>query len=883
MELFTKRRLIVLSISVLLIGLIWWIYTLRPKQTMSSMVPDHASFYLEVDKPLDVLKNVQKGIRLFSNPNLTFFAEWQNELVYVQNLLKNEASISQYLKKATIGISAHVLTGKETNYLFYFPLNTPEQDKLFELLKKFYGNSLEYTFHVRNYLNTEIAEITFKKDGRSFSIAKGDGTLCGSFSGFLVEEVIRKSGLNFKPNFVDRLKKDPRFTNISSRSVRMFINPDKMADYFYQYLNPNMQGLKLMGSLGEGIALGFSQPNNVEWKTEGYLINENPKEKGNHSVPILKEAHQFLNGREAFSFEVSMADLWNWFPGKLPQDSPESTRLVQAINPEFMLIFFEGEGLKKYDRMLVFRIKNQQALFNFLQSLEIKNEGKSPYSEVVGRYEIRQHSNPRLGSILAGNLLADWNPLFYARVGEQLVLTDDIDILRGSLAEKETKKVEPTSETNPAFIQWKANSIRTIPFLSDNAAGIFKKNFKDWVPLFKGIQEIVFSDNGESENPSVTLNIKLRIPSATENSWNEIQHNVLDSTIISPVTRLEWKSQNRIFWVVQQKNFRTSILDHELKEISSFRLFGPWTSKPQLLENPTGKFPTIMLTTAKSIRFYSTDGKEVSPSPLLLPDTVGVIDHSRLIDYDKSLQYRIAITSRYGDVYMADMQGKFLDGWNPWRYTTQMSMAPRHIRIGSQDLIILMDKNGKLNVVNRKGEKEAGFPLQLSGRSDQAIYLEPGLDLKTTYIYTLSELGHVEKVNLEGLSVSKIQLYRPDKDTRFQFCIDQGQKTFAIAQFSGNSVTLFDQSYRPIFETVLKNQNCYVQHFHFGAGYTIYALVDQVSSLLQLYNESGQLINPEPIPCDQLVDIIPQPTNPEAFNLIKIRNKRVSMISFAKD
>lgn len=111
---------------------------------------------------------------------------------YVQNLLANESTISNYLKKGTIGISAHVLTGKkEEGYLFYFPLNGPEQDKLFSLLKQHYSRSPEFKYSEAQSMNNRIAEITFKKEGANFSIGSAGGALFGSFSGFLVEEVVR--------------------------------------------------------------------------------------------------------------------------------------------------------------------------------------------------------------------------------------------------------------------------------------------------------------------------------------------------------------------------------------------------------------------------------------------------------------------------------------------------------------------------------------------------------------------------------------------------------------------------------------------------------------------------------------------------------------------
>lgn len=881
MEFFTRRRIIVLSISLMMIGLVVWMILLRPRQSMSGLVPEHASFYLEVDHPLEILKSMNKGIRYYTNPGLTFFAEWQNELTYTQQLLENEASISKYFKNATIGISAHVLTSKEAGYLFYFPVNKAEEENVISILKRHYGHSPDYVFRERQYLNTSIAEITFKKDGKNFSISESDGTVFGSFSGFLVEEVIRKSGLLFKPNFAEKLKRDHRFSGIAAKPVRLFLNPGHLAEYFYQYLTPNIQGLKLIPGLGDGIAFGLGQPEGLDWVSEGYLINENPKEKGKHKISLRSELRKYLLNSEAFSFHVSMADIWEAFPGRKPTSNTEPDGLSQGLESEFLLTFFEGEGLKKYDHLLVFKIKNQQRLNDWLQEKELTTEPIKHFSEIIGRSEIRQHSNLQLGMLLAGNLLADWSPIFYSRDGENFLVSDDVDLLRRSLVEKENHQLKQPFK-NSAFIRWQANILKCIPFLSDHASGVFKKNFSEWVPLFKGIQEVALVDNGEEENPGISLTIKLRLPASSDYAWKETKQINLDTTLTSPPIRLEWKSQNRYFWAVQDRKFQTHFLDQNLAKVATIKLFGMWTNRPQLLELPGTKKAISMLSTSKSIRFYGLDGSEQPPSPILIPDSLGVIEQTRAIDYDQSHQYRFLASSRYGDVYMTDLKGDFLPGWNPRKHDSPLSLAPRHVRIGEKDLIILLDKNGKLLVVNRKGELLPGFPVQLSGRTDQPIYIEPGLDLKTSYIYILSELGKMEKVNFEGESTSTIQMFRPKKDTHFQFCIDQRQKTFAIARISAGSTTVFDQSYKPVFETKTSGANAFVQHFHFGAGNKIFTILDKNTGQLSLYGETGQLLNSEPIACDYGVDIL-QVDMEDGYYAVGVIGNRVFKINFLKD
>ena len=124
---FTWKRTITIIVSVILIGLVGWMISNRSKDSLAGLVPEHASWYIEIDKPIDVLKGIQKGVRLFSDPNLTIFTEWQEELSLADQLFKREPLVYKYIKSTTLGISAHAITGKEAGYLFYIHYPKSEQ------------------------------------------------------------------------------------------------------------------------------------------------------------------------------------------------------------------------------------------------------------------------------------------------------------------------------------------------------------------------------------------------------------------------------------------------------------------------------------------------------------------------------------------------------------------------------------------------------------------------------------------------------------------------------------------------------------------------------------------------------------------------------------
>jgi hypothetical protein len=335
--------------------------------------------------------------------------------------------------------------------------------------------------------------------------------------------------------------------------------------------------------------------------------------------------------------------------------------------------------------------------------------------------------------------------------------------------------------------------------------------------------------------------------------------------------------------VVQDLKKQAHLIGSDLTEIFRAPLPERWNSKPQILETRNSKDFSILFSMPHALRILDHKGNPRPGFPVLMPDSQSTMEHVRLIDYDKSLQYRIFIAGRYGPVYAADMEGRFLDGWKPWNHPNPLVSAPRHIRIGEKDFILMLDNSGTLLLTNRKGEIQSGFPYSLTGRTNQPLFVEPGLGIRNSYIYCLSELGQMEKISLEGKPASSIQLFRPEKETRFQLCPDQKQKTFSVARITGNLVTIFDQGYRPVFDFQAKSSQVLVQHFQFGASNKIYAVLDLEARECNLFNETGSRITQTPLEASQPIDVLQKPDSDSEFLILTVFENRLSLSGFSKN
>jgi hypothetical protein len=415
----------------------------------------------------------------------------------------------------------------------------------------------------------------------------------------------------------------------------------------------------------------------------------------------------------------------------------------------------------------------------------------------------------------------------------------------------------------------------------ENSSGSLRKYFREWLPLFKSVNKLSISDFGEAENPGISMKIRLRLPAFQSDSLVAIQRIFLDSTAYFPPVRLETDENSRMVWAIQDIKKQVHLVDENLQKKASLGLGDFWVCAPSVLKRKKGF--SVLVPMPKGVKVFSADGSPEADFQVALADSLSTLCQASLIDYDLSQQYRLFAASRYGYVLAADQNGKLLSGWNPQKHPFPLVFPPRHIRIANHDYILMLDNRGNLMITNRKGEMQAGFPLKLKGDSFSGFFLEPGLEPENSFIYCLSELGQMEKLNFLGESVSFIQLFRPEISTRFVLCPDQDNRTFAVARVTGGAITIFDQSYRPIMDHRFTGKKFAIRHFQFGSSNKVFAITDLDSKSCALYNESGLSILKKPFPATQAVDILPSKGSEMKLRILSVFENRVSISEFTKD
>ena len=879
MEAKVKKRWITFLISSGLILSVLWMLFLRPAGRLSSYVPEHAAWYLETQNPLQLLQDAERAILPFSDSGLSLVKQLQDGAGTFTKVLESRKDIMSGLQEGPFGISAHAISGNEAGYVFYLSARKEIQEALMDFLEKKYRNTEGCRIEKREYLGEKILEIS-GKGRRTFSISFLKNALVASFSGFLLEEVIRGSGVSIKPGFATQLSRDPRFRHIENKNIRLFINNAVFPVFLKEFLqNPEPE---LLRHSATAMVFGMDRFTGMELRFQGFAISRRGSASGGKLLnPALKEV--LPSGLEVLSFQLAIKDLWASAAGSSNDDDRKTLLLQNALQNELLLALLEGQGLKKYDHILVAEVRNQAGLEQLIQMIANSESQPYAYKEEYRGFTLYKHRSNQLAAEIAGRQLSGWAASCYAVFGSKLVICDQMELLRQCADVQVEKPQSSPIAGNAATFRLNASPGRMVPYFMENSAGPLRLYLKEWLPLLKSVSRFEVSDDGEAENPSLSLSLSLRLDGPKPDSLQPLAKVFVDSTIVSAPFRLQTGPGNKGVWLLQDCKKQVHFLDDKLNLISSALLPDFWLNEPLPIRRTAISAGSVLISLPKTTMAFSSGGGPESGFSLLLPDSLSALSHCSLIDYDFSYQYRLFSASRYGYVLASDEAGRLLPGWNPRKLAAPLAQAPRHMRIAGKDYILMLDKGGNLLLTNRKGEMQPGFPYKLKGDSYSTIFLEAGLEEENSFVYCLSDLGQMEKVNLSGKQVSFLQLFRPEVNTRFTLCPDQKGRTFVVARQGSGSVTLFDQSYRPVLEFKSPGKRFAVRHFQFGSSNKIYAISDLDTRQGQLFNESGLPVLRRTFETSGPVEIISDDEVPGRYRLFSVFENRAALSGFVKN
>ncbi len=155
----------------------------------------------------------------------------------------------------------------------------------------------------------------------------------------------------------------------------------------------------------------------------------------------------------------------------------------------------------------------------------------------------------------------------------------------------------------------------------------------------------------------------------------------------------------------------------------------------------------MLFNTKNQLHLIDRNGNYVERYPISLrsPAATGI----SLFDYEKNRNYRIFVPTEDRGVYVYDLEGRIVEGWNFERTDAVVEVPVQHFRVGEKDYIVIKDRVRNY-ILDRTGKTRVRLEKQFPGSPGNGFYLEYGSGNRRSRLITTDTAGRVMSVYFDG-------------------------------------------------------------------------------------------------------------------------------------
>ena len=757
----------------------------------------------------------------------------------------------------------------------------------------------------RQYHGATIKELS-SPGGRSFSYVVHGGVFVGSFTSFLVEDVVRLIASGFtESSFSAENQSLLSLPKLADDEGNLYINARRLSLLLSVFAEPSALEPEVVDALCRAMLLdvrvqdqqlllnGFSEASaNVPAKSDSATLLQTFARQQARSVGI----GDYLPDRTAWFYHLSLSDAERWHQAlqryEAKQTGPAFRQLAEQrsalerqhpvkladwyawFGQEAGVLTLESVQADDPDRAVLIEVQDTATAGRDLRSLAVSLNGSADgYREQFSSYTIGELAQAEFPSLLLGPMARGYAHCFFLLTDRYLVLANNVRTLKRLLLDKEAENTWSKSLGQSRFLENTLNDANLslvvdvahswellLAQLSPEWRKLATEHAAQWRQLEK-----VAVQFGESEELFYT-NIALSYASEpagqlARGSFATVGQVFTDQPIrTKPFVVRNHDTQAREV-IFQDEDNVLRLISSDQRVLWHDSLDGPIVSEIQQLDFYNNGKLQYLFATDSAIHLLDRNGSPVEGYPLYMPAGVR-IQYLSLIDYDNSKQYRFLVSDAQGGQWMFNTDRENLEGWNPRGLGSTLATAPFHVRVRGKDYLIAIGQDGTVYAKNRRGEDYPGFPLVLGEPCHSPTYVALASTADETTLTLVTDGGELIAFNLRGAIAQRVQLYRPSADARFTLCEDALGKTFVLLRQDARSLGVLNPQGVLLFEkdffspTALAAGRLAAQYYNFGAGEAVYAITDQIQEFTYLFDTQGQLINGRPVESDFAIGLI---------------------------
>ena len=867
---------LLISIAILLLGgagyLTYEKWVKHSNLTAWSFIPADAAVVLEGELVQDLQSIQESPISSFLEES-TGFKNFREGLSFLDSI-NGDGGFSAIFKKTPTLASIHKVSSSDLDFLFVVQLQNISQNTFANAaigrLK-----TKGYRFKTRNYDDFKISEIS---DGElTFTFIFYKNFFLGSFTPYLVEDAVRVIGntemLAFKNKFAEI--ENSTINGIAS----VYINYEKLSGLLNAF-SPVPDLPMVSGNYALTQDSSYLQLSGFTNVQEGWISTHTEQ-------PSTFDMAEVIPENTACLLHVSSAGIANWKAKQMSylrssypmvksyQDSLKSLyefnadQVFDLIENEIGIANLESPRSEERRKLMILEVKNTRESLAFFSQLTERvaiARGDTVYTESYSENEIRFLPISEFPSTIMGDMAKGFEQCFYISYRNYIIFSNDLQQLKNlisSIIEEATwgKSIQMNefleNANNAANVSFYVNIPRAWFTIQNELKPEWDEHFKQNASLYKSLEMAAFQysylDGKYFTNYTFTQPVKRSKSIPKTNPENGIR---FISKLTSKPYLLRTHAHKRFDIFVQDSTNTVYYLDPNQNALWSSTLDERIQGDIYPIDYyKNGKIQYVFATLTQ-VHMMDRTGNSIPGYPKALPDN-SVIEYLNLIDYERSRDYRIAITDIDGNVYLTDKYLNLLNGWNPKKLNRRALLPLSHARLGRKDVMISLQENGVINLMNRRGEFMRGFPFDIKQDVSQYYHLRKSNALSNSSITVISKGGELNELNLEGDVIRRDQLIKTSADAIFRIVPDRGRDSFIIVRNEGNSYEVLDDTGNLLFKKdYLSNGPILIQYYQFGAGKDLVIFTDTANKSLYIYDKSGNLITGNPLNSEHEISLI---------------------------
>ena len=837
-------------------------------------VPGNAVLVFEASNTVESWEQLVNSEFWKALGNIEAFEAINTELNTLDSL--NEGHNIQDLLQKNGLISMHVTEKNDFDFVFYIDLNSEKNQRAAGgLLDKFKSNN-KLRFTERLYQGYKISEIS---DGKSaFTYFLNENVLVGSFTSFLVEDVVR-------------LVKDNYMSGFRNVNASLFDMPKLANDDGNIYLNMNAVSLWLSSFVGADARpevrslTGFCESLffDLDISDDKFLLNgftlastEDFISTFNAQTPVKSGTKYYIPNRAALVYQFGLShgvkwhqDLQEYWKKHHPDFYTARGKFARQYEFDFNnlygwlgnsidLVQLEIQRENNREYLLYIHANDISEALNQLNTFSeslANAQGDSVYVEKFSTYNIREMKVKDFPKQAFGPMYEGFEECYFTPIGDYIVMGNSIMTLKSLIEDIESENTWGRSVAYNKFLEGN---------LEESNVAILYNTRRLWNHMVNGLDPKwkAFAEQYSGQLKSINLG-SLQFSRLDENFYSSIalQFDEFETTRNKPsyeavrsaslaggiITRphIVKNHTNGAFEVAVQDSAYNFVLISEGGEVLWRDSLGSSiiSDVEQVDYYKNGKLQ-YFFATSSAIHIIDRLGNYIDGYPVAIDAN---LKYASVVDYDKSKKYRFFLADDRGNLYLYNKEGVSLEGWNPRELNARLAGRPFHIRVRGKDAMIAIQQDGIVNIMNRRGEMMPGFPLQLDGKLDGDPFINVGSELSNTVFTVISREGRIIKFNMEGQILSTEQLYKPTVETRFTLVPDALGKNYIISrQDLGRLVLLSSDNKEILSKDYMSSEVLKVQYYDFGSDHRVYAVTDMSQSFTYIYDNQGTLVNSRP-------------------------------------